>query len=58
MSATAASNDSFREEFQTNYLVKDEPQCMKDRPVLDGKSPALTPSESKEATDDLVKKTF
>lgn len=55
---SAQSTDSFREEFQTNYLVKDEPECMKNRPKLDGTSSTLTPSECKEAKEELVASTF
>jgi len=52
------STDSFREEYQTNHLVKGEPECMKNRPALDGKAAILTPDELEQATAALVKKTF
>ena len=55
---SAVSTDSFREEYQTNHLVKGEPECMKTRPTLDGKAPILSASETDEAKDVLLKKTF
>lgn len=58
MSSNATSTDSFREEFQTNYLVKDEPQCMKERPVLAAGTPTLDQAESKEAKEELVNSTY
>ena len=55
-----ASNDSFRDEFQTNYILKGEPECMKALPKLSAASdtPALTSSESKDANQALIKNTF
>lgn len=53
-----ASNDSFRDEYQTNYTVKGEPECMKNRPKLDSSVPALNQEEMKEAKTELVKNTF
>ncbi len=58
MSSSATSTDSFREEFQTNHLVKGEPECMKNRPALDGKAPVLTASEFDDAKAELIKSTF
>jgi hypothetical protein len=52
-----ASTDSFREEFQTNYTVKAEPDCMKNRPTLSA-GPALSGDEFKEAKAELVDKVF
>lgn len=53
-----ASTDSFREEFQTNYTVKSEPDCMKNRPVLETSASVLQGDELKEAKQELVQKAF
>ena len=53
-----ASTDSFREEFQTNYTVKTEPDCMKNRPVLEPSASLLQGDELKEAKQELVQKAF
>jgi hypothetical protein len=52
-----ASSDSFREEYQSNPVVRGEPECMKSRPSLDKKASPLTPDEMNEAKE-LVKDTF
>lgn len=52
-----SSTDSFREEFQTNYMVKSEPECMANRPEL-APSVVLTTEEAKEAKTELVNKAF
>jgi hypothetical protein len=53
-----ASTDSFREEFQTNFMVKTEPECMTTRPVLSPSTPNLNAEETKEAKSELVNSTF
>ena len=53
-----ASTDSFREEFQKNYMVKTEPECMTTRPVLTPSTPALNADELKDAKSELVNKAF
>lgn len=53
-----ASTDSFREEFQTNPVVRGEPECMKNRSELDKQADPLNASEMKEAKEELVKDTF
>jgi len=53
-----ASTDSFREEFQTNFMVKTEPECMTTRPSLSPSIPNLNSEETKEAKSELVNSTF
>lgn len=53
-----SSTDSFREEFQTNFMVKSEPECMTTRPALSPSTPNLNADESKEAKSELVNSTF
>jgi hypothetical protein len=53
-----SSTDSFREEFQSNNMVRGEPDCMKNRPALDKASDPLTASELKDAKEELVKDTY
>jgi hypothetical protein len=52
------SSDSFREEFQTNHLVKGEPECIKNQPALDGKAAPLTGQEIDDAKTELVQRVF
>lgn len=53
-----SSTDSFREEFQSNPVVRGEPECMKSRPDLDKNADPLTATEMKEAKEELLKDTF
>ncbi len=53
-----SSTDSFREEFQTNFMVKSEPECMTTRPVLSASTPNLNADETKEAKSELVNSAF
>jgi hypothetical protein len=53
-----ASTDSFREEFQTNYMVITEPECMTKRPELTPSTRVLGAVELQEAKSELVNKAF
>jgi hypothetical protein len=48
---------SFKEEYKTNLLVKDEPDCMTTRPALQPSAPALV-AEDLQAAGALVNKKF
>ena len=54
----SSSTDSFREEYQSNPVVRGEPECMKNRNVLDKHANPLDSSDMKEAAEELVKKAF
>lgn len=49
---------SFKEEYKSNYLVKNEPDCMANLPPLTPSVPHLTGEEVKEASEALVNKKF
>jgi hypothetical protein len=53
-----SSTDSFREEFQTNFMVKSEPECMTTRPALSAGTPNLNAEETKAAKSELVNSSF
>lgn len=55
---SGASTDSFREEFQTNDVMRGEPDCMKNRPALDKNVVSLTTEDMKEASEALIQSTF
>jgi len=52
------SQASFREEFRPNQDVKSEPECMKDRPALQGGAPVLTAEETQAAKAALLNGKF